>query len=242
MNGLQRLMLVEVKVKRAKQYLVELERLLEPFRTLQGAVLRSKKNPKTGKWEKEIPEVEVPILDLDSLAVAGDVIHNLRSSLDHLAYHLVAAGTGGKFPKYTGFPIADSAEGYKAEKKRRKVKRMRSGAVKAIDSLQPYKNGKGDALWRIHKLDRADKHRLLVTVAELAMCAHDVGGEVFVLEAETPDFIGIFQREVNKNPNFPVAKSLRQTKVPHGDPLLPTLHQFVQLVENLVPTFLPYLD
>jgi hypothetical protein len=89
------------------------------------------------------------IYPIDALAIAGDVIHNLRSAFDHLAYQLVCVGTGDEFPKNTGFPIADSAKAYEEEKERRKVERMPPKAVEAIDFLKPYRSG-NPPLWRIH--------------------------------------------------------------------------------------------
>jgi hypothetical protein len=149
MNGLQRMTLIKVKVKRAKQNLMDFETALMPFHDLQSTARRTQLNRKTGKWEPIKPAVPVPIYPIDALAIAGDVIHNLRSAFDHLAYQLVCVGTGDEFPKNTGFPIADSAKAYEEEKERRKVERMPPKAVEAIDFLKPYRSG-NPPLWRIH--------------------------------------------------------------------------------------------
>lgn len=241
MTPSERLALVQVKVKRAKQNLVDLEKILDPFRDLHDTFVRTNLNPKTRQWERNVPREGVPLLDIDALGIAGDVIHNLRAALDHLAYQLVVSGTGNEFPENTGFPIADSLEGYKAEKKRREIHRMSLNAVKVIDSLQPYKDGVGDALWRIHKLDTIDKHRLLITVSGMSLLYGDDFGKVLVLETSRPDFIGIFQREVDENPNLASSKPFAKAKVTKGDPLLPTLHQFIEFVDNIVSNFLPLL-
>ena len=105
---------------------------------------------------KDIPQI-IPL-------IAGDALQNLRSVLDHLAYHLVAVGTGqqGPFPR-TYFPICESATEYKSESPR-KVKGMRQDAIDAIDAIEPYRGGAGHILWQLHRLNNIDKHRLLLTV------------------------------------------------------------------------------
>jgi len=40
---------------------------------------------------------------------------------------------------------------------------MRQNAIDAINAVKPYKGG-NDTLWRLHKLNNVDKHRLLITV------------------------------------------------------------------------------
>jgi hypothetical protein len=97
------------------------------------------------------------------VAVVGDAIHNLRSSLDYLAYQLVIANRQ-KPTQTTAFPIFDDSKGYKANI-RGKIKGMGKEAKEAIRKIKPYKGGgdDSDTLWRLHKLDIRDKHHLLVT-------------------------------------------------------------------------------
>ena len=94
--------------------------------------------------------------------MAGDIIQNLRSSLDHLAYGLVIA-SGGKPTTSTMFPISEHVPATPEEEASfgRKVKGMRKEAVDLIRSIKPYKGG-NDALWRLHRLNNIDKHRLLL--------------------------------------------------------------------------------
>jgi hypothetical protein len=47
-------------------------------------------------------------------AILGDVIHNLRSSLDHLAFQLVWVGTGAQ-PSNIYFPIAVTKQSIRNE-------------------------------------------------------------------------------------------------------------------------------
>jgi len=106
--------------------------------------------------------------------IAGDVLQNLRSALDHLAYQLVVVGKNSPGPfSHVYFPIADNAEKYLAERNR-KVAGMREYAIAAIDAVKPYQGG-NDLLWRLHRLNNIDKHRLLIAVGS-AYRSVNVGG------------------------------------------------------------------
>jgi hypothetical protein len=114
----------------------------------------------------------VPTLSFEVVAIAGDVVHNLRSALDHLAKQLVlvgltvaqpAVGLSDKELRQIEFLIAESVARYEADKAR-KVKGMTLESIEDIDRLKPYKGG-NDAPWRIHELDNIDKHSTLFTVA-----------------------------------------------------------------------------
>jgi hypothetical protein len=96
--------------------------------------------------------------------IVGDAIHNLRSALDHLAYHLVCAGNSCPGPfTHVYFPIAENAAKYMTASPG-KVKGIGKDAIKAIDAIEPYGGGSGEIFWHLHTLDVSDKHRLLITV------------------------------------------------------------------------------
>jgi hypothetical protein len=98
-------------------------------------------------------------------AIAADVIQNLRSPLDHIAYQLVLAARGGTEPEWTVYyPIAGSATHYPATRNG-KIKGVRQEVINAIDATEPYKGGKGHALWQLSELNKPDKHELLISAA-----------------------------------------------------------------------------
>jgi len=104
--------------------------------------------------------------------LAGDVVHNLRSALDHLAYALCVGGPGfGSLSvgqqRQIAYPIcAAGATPYNALNVRAIIAASaKPGAIDAIDATEPYKGGVGDLIRQIHILDNTDKHRLLVTMA-----------------------------------------------------------------------------
>jgi|GEM_PF-1064779 len=112
--------------------------------------------------ERSYYVTRVPDVPLEIRLRAGDILNNLRCSLDHLACHLVWKN-GGTVTSNTGFPIANSAKEYLSPRVRGKVKGMRQDAIDAIDVIEPYAGGKGTILWRIARLNNRDKHRLLLT-------------------------------------------------------------------------------
>src|SRR5713226_8131497 len=127
LDALDRLILIRVKIERAKKHLLDLEALLRKFRNESLNVVGTKGDSKTGQSTHF--HVNLPILPFDALAAAGDIVHNLRSALDHLAYQLVIVGSGKEPTRRLEFPIAKDLATYEAEKAR-KVDGMRELAIK----------------------------------------------------------------------------------------------------------------
>jgi hypothetical protein len=116
-------------------------------------------------------------------ALIGDIAHNLRSALDHLAWHLVQ--TSPVLPKTKDtliyFPIFEDSSEYQ-KGKMRKIEGMTNAAIQAIDDVKPYgwldKNnhaaGIGNlALYWLSAINIQDKHRLLIP-AWAAVPAHSI--------------------------------------------------------------------
>jgi hypothetical protein len=97
--------------------------------------------------------------------IVGDILHNLRSGLDHLAWRLVELS--GETPtRNTAFPISITKAAWDQDSPR-KVAGMAPAIVERIDKLQPYQHGdRADRtwLWQIHSLNNKDKHRLITPV------------------------------------------------------------------------------
>src|ERR1700678_2298437 len=165
LTGEARVALLRAKIQRAKKHLYDLEIELVKYEGRKKRVGLADFDPKTGEMVGNPSTIELSVISFDALTIAGDVIHNLRSALDHLAHHLVLVGSPGVIPtRQIEFPIAQDFATYEAIKTR-KVKGMRLAAIKAIDALKPYKGG-NDALWRIHELDIIDKHRTIFEPGE----------------------------------------------------------------------------
>ncbi len=149
------------KIDRAKKHIADLDGALSSFNDSKPYRVETKRDPQTGQQIHYMASVaDVP---LAVSLIAGDAIHNLRSALDYLACQLVAIGTGKLPGSHVYFPIGNDAADYESRCSGQ-VKGARQDAIKAIDAIEPYKGGKGHQLWILHKLDIADKHRLLLTV------------------------------------------------------------------------------
>jgi hypothetical protein len=171
-------------------------------------------------------------------AITGDVVHNLRCALDHLAFHLVQIGItfGETAPakwEDIQFPIFPSLESYKAGKGRR-IQGARREAIEAIDALKPYKDG-CEALWLLRRLDNTDKHSFILPIGEDVI----VGG--VSLKAYEPYFVSLDDPENNQDVDFASQEALAEPAVGRANALLPTLHKLTHLVSNIVTGFLPLL-
>jgi hypothetical protein len=156
-----------LKIERAKEHIENLHSAKRAFFDTDPYEVGPKRDPQSGDLTFYVERVE-PVPPRIA-CLAGDAIHNLRCALDHLAYALFLAGTGGSSNaqfRQTYFPISSSAAKYKTES-RGKVKGMRQNAIDAIDAIEPYKGGKGHQLWVLNELNNADKHRLLITIVSI---------------------------------------------------------------------------
>jgi hypothetical protein len=256
MTGLTRTELVRIKVKRAKHHIEYFNRRIDDF--FRGPpnpypVMRED-DPKTGDLIFKLGEC-LPISE-DFPAIIGDILQNLRTALDHLAWQLVLAN--GKTPtSQTAFPIAENPEKFEAMLGR-KVEGMSTNAINKIRALHPY-GGANEDLWGLHQLNNTDKHRLLFVVG----AAH-TGVEVDV----TKLFSGINIRtvqfmlkpadyawplkngkelyrilketrkaHVDENPNFVVQIAFGDAEVMEGEPIFPPLHQLADFIDSIVLSF-----
>jgi hypothetical protein len=259
------LALIRTKVERAKEHIRDLEVEIRAFLATKPYEVSAKRDPQTRRLLYYVASVrETPI---KIATVTGDVIQNLRSALDHLAYQLILVG-GGTPDRRSAFPITDTDDPaqYKANRTG-KVKGMRQDAIDAIDALNPYKGG-NDTLWRIHKLNNIDKHRAVLTVGS-AYNSFNAGAHMHRLwpphiKEKFPvlPVLNVFLRpanrqfplkqgnilfrdapnaEVNEQMQFVFEVAFGEPQVIEGEPLLPTLVQMSDYVDNLIISFKPLL-
>lgn len=154
---------VRIKVERAKEHVRNLEVLVEGFKQTNPYEVVAYDEPDTGDLVYEVKVLAQPPPWWG--AVVGDAIHNLRSSLDLLVCELVRA-EGKEIKPNTGFPVFKNAVAFANAFKSGvpgQIKGAPKMAVDLIKRAKPYKGGEG-AFWRLHQLDIADKHKLLVPV------------------------------------------------------------------------------
>src|SRR5258708_2591931 len=233
-----RIILIRVKIERAKKHLRDLAGELLIAKNVKTTVVVGEDE---SGFRQGVPDkfITLPRMPFDVVVLAGEIIHNLRSALDHLAWQLVE--TAGNVPSSdTMFPILLSLDGYESSKIG-KVKGMRPEAIKAIDRLKPYKGG-NDELWRIHELDIIDKHRTLFSVAHDYLFFGDWFDGDYYFKTNAPHFAGVFDTQVEQDMQLEIDKAVGQTQVTQSNSLLPSLHRLVDFVDNLIAGFKPLLE
>ena len=190
--------------------------------------------------------------------ISGDILFNLRSALDHLAYQLVIV-SGNRPDRHTAFPIFETVEAYEAGS-HRKIKLMSQPAQNAIRLTNPYKGG-NDLLWRLNKLHAIDKHRLLVTVG-MALMGIDAFAHFDRMGILPPEIVPLTRGfhwkpgirkplkvgdilfispsdEVDKEMEFTAEIAFNEPGVCEGESLIETLHSMADLVGNILSEFTP---
>ncbi len=253
---------IRVKIERAKKHLRDLAGEAACFLSAKPFEVGARRDPTTRKPIYFLARVATtpPIL----AACAGDVLQNLRSALDHLAYRLEVVGLGGPppDPRYIAYPIADAEADY-LSLRNAKIKAARQEAKDAVDATKPYRGG-NEVLWRLHKLNNIDKHRLLLTVG-FAFRSLDLGADIgsemerfmaqkfpgqplpampplffrpadrlFPLKVGDELYIGGADQPINDKMQFRFDVAFGEPGVAEDQPLLETLQQMVDAVDGLV--------
>ena len=149
------------KLERAEKHFADFESLLSDFRLKNPDAFRAAGNRATDEFSYYI--VSVPAIPNDIRIVVGDALQNLRSVLDYLIWAILQPKPLGKGINQIGFPIFETAAQYEHQFAG-KVPGAGKLLKEAIDRIKPYKAG-NLWLWRLHRLNIKDKHRLLLAAA-----------------------------------------------------------------------------
>jgi hypothetical protein len=167
----------EAKLDRAGEHLKTFMKEARLFREKDSHTVTADTNKYSRAYVLQVvPKKVPPRLG----AIAGDVLNNLRPTLDYLVYALAYLDSGGKPQDGTQFPICDKASFFK-EKKSVWLKGLSPEHVAAIEGLQPY-DGRKEQIWLrwLRDLSNPDKHR------HLSVMATEVGGGFEVLDKPKP--------------------------------------------------------
>jgi hypothetical protein len=175
---------VLAKLERAEEHRQAYDELVEDFVGSDPYTIYSEYDPETGwhslRWQvlREAP--------LERMAlVFGDMVSNLRATLDYLVWQLVLAG-GMRPGRRTGFPVVRRAKDWEVQSKSA-LRGVAQRWVDEIDARQPYRRPEEPALHPLAILDHVNnlnKHRFLpvavlsVQHLDLLLNVKDVAGEV----------------------------------------------------------------
>lgn len=156
---------VELRVLRAREHLQELDKHIQDYLVSKPYRLTVQPDAALSVYRITVHHTPPP---LELAAIVGDVLHNLRSALDHLARQLVLAHGGvpvdGGGGGTTTFPITSPE--FDPARRRGPVKvagGIAPAALQLLESLQADQQAAPDQdpLWLLHHLNNIDKHRTL---------------------------------------------------------------------------------
>jgi hypothetical protein len=153
---------VRLKLLRAWKQLGELKADMSLFLDSRPYRPTIQFNPKRQRLSVEV-KVDRSVDKMWAVRI-GEIVHNFRSPLDHIVWHLagrpIAPGTK------TQFPIFESPNGFKDRGIKQFLKNVNSKAIALIRSEQPFEGRDGQPpegtrspLWHLKELSDIDKHR-----------------------------------------------------------------------------------
>ena len=117
-------------------------------------------DPQTGEIVLKYIAPELPLMWSVQI---GEILHNLRSSLDNIVYKLVEL-EGEKAPRIgmVGFPICSDSKEFE-DKGRKMIAGLTDKSAALVRSLQPYHRGQADrhVLTMLNDLAKIDRHRMV---------------------------------------------------------------------------------
>lgn len=115
--------------------------------------------------------IEAKVTDLllvEWAVIHGEIVHDLRSSLDHLVCALVRRQNANSKCANRSFPITNSGKEFADAVRKGSIRGVGRTARTLIESVQPYHADKGryadDPLYVLHRMWVWDKHRTLLGV------------------------------------------------------------------------------
>ena len=155
-----------LKIERARTHLEELHRVIATYISKRPVIAIVEESKEVPDWVKADFVLVEPVPEVLA-AIVGDIVHNLRTSLDLLASDLVRLNGGDASDVY--FPFAKSADKLDGMIKSKKFDRASPQAVQLLNSIRPYEGGH-QALREAHDLDILDKHRQLIPFSAAIRC------------------------------------------------------------------------
>ena len=136
-----------------------------------------------------ISEASVRLPHVDDLiphkaqAIAGEIIHDLRSALDNLIYEVSRRNNNDVEVRQTQFVIADDEESYRKQQWR--LRELREKQKSKVESIQPFnKQDKWASL--LSNLSNRDKHRYLITLYNHSRITVSVRDHKTIIRSDPP--------------------------------------------------------
>ena len=242
---------IAAKIERADKHIKEFDAALQAFNATDPYVLVRERDLQAGKVLYRVTKA-APV-PLPICAIAGDVLQNLRSALDYMACALVPhPNTGIYFPILAKAPTPDQLKTCFDGK----IKGANQKVVEIVASFKPHKGG-NDVLWRLHELNRIDKHRLLFAAGACMSrftlgrpVAFDAWGNVdleqtldntltpvaggFPLKEGNQILVGPPPAETDQDMKFLLEVAINEPNVCEGRPTLKVLRESLRAVDKII--------
>lgn len=163
---------VIAKVRRADAHLILLYNEVRKYLESAPHVMDTKRDAQNGDGLFILRLTREPPLDFST--IIGDVVHNLRCSLDYIAAELIKSN-GFPTTRLTQFPICETETDFFNESiAKRRLTGIAVRPFNRIALLQPYQSGpqkfRIHPFWILHKLSNFDKHHALNLSALSTRC------------------------------------------------------------------------
>lgn len=146
---------IRAKVERAESHMAELAEMDRAYRSVQCS-LAITEDAESGishfTFIMPSPPSTVP-------TIVGDCLNNLRSSLDHLIWQIVASNDIAQPSKENMFPICMSEGAFSGQIRGNRLRGVPQDAIDQIERLQPYVGQHNSLLALLSKLCNMDKHQ-----------------------------------------------------------------------------------
>ncbi len=157
------------KLDRARELLTSLEVAVDQYLTQDPPLFKLEGRHSEDCLEYSLIAYGSPEVPLWFSVVTGEIVHHMRSSLDHMVCALVTHN-GGTPSRYHQFPICTTKEAFKQACSRDYIKGVGPTAKQIIKDVQPFTSATPDdtVLFVVSEYDNADKHRLLTVLTSIA--------------------------------------------------------------------------
>lgn len=241
-----------LKTERAKHHIDHLEDVFRGY-------VRASKKAVAPKFNLKVRERQIGgSFPRHTPTILGDALHNLRAALDH-AYCILVEANGGTVNRHTRFPFSEKGSRQDLEgsvKGHAKTGNAPSDKMIAVifDEIQPYPGGKGADLVKLHVLDIADKHMVLLPTEQrthIEDIRFEGGGGISGITLITSNAPAIVLKpgvglEKDHQPKFALEVCFGDGQPFEGQPILPILRglaarvdETLQLLESRAKTHSP---
>ena len=130
----------------------------------------------------QLPSVD-DLMPHKAQAIAGEIIHDLRSALDNLIYEVSRRNNNNVEVEQTQFVIADDEESYRSQQWR--LRKLTEEQESKVESIQPYNN---EDKWAslLSNLSNRDKHRNLITLYNHSRITVSIRDYETILKSDSP--------------------------------------------------------